>query len=226
MKTIGFVGAYDKSNLIMYIAKAITYQNKKVMVVDATRLQKMKYLVPNITSTSPCISSFEDIDFAIGFASIKILEKYLGKEIKFLPYDYIIIDIDTGKEAINYNIPDLDKNYFVTAFDLYSLNKGLEILTILREPLEMTKVFCRMMVNDQDEEYFNFLSIDKRVVWNEKSICVPNDGDIIQAIEEDQRISRLSIKTMTKEYQKGIIAMVQDIMEESNPNQIKRNIRV
>ena len=225
MKTVGFIGAYDKSNLIMYIAKALTWQNKKVLVVDATRLQKMKYLVPNIDSTSPCISEFEEIDFAIGFVNIKVLEKYLGKEINKTPYDYVIVDVDTGKEAVNYNIQEFDKNYFVTAFDLYSLNKGLEILTILREPIEMTRVLCRTIVNEEDEEYLNYLSMDKRVVWKEKSIYIPNDGDIIQAIEENQRVSRIRIKKTTKEYQKGILVMAQDIMEEPNQNKIRRNIK-
>ena len=226
MKTVGFVGAYDKSNLIMYIAKALTWQDKKVLVVDATRLQKMKYLVPNINSTSPCISEFEDIDFAIGFVSIAILEKYLGKKMSLMPYDYMLVDVDTGKEALNYNIPEFDKNYFVTAFDMYSLNKGLEIFNILKEPVEMTKVLCRTIVVDGDEDYLNYLSMEKRIVWKDKSIYIPNDGDVIQNIEENQKVSRIRMKKMPKEYQKGILTMVQDIMEEPNQNKIKRNIMV
>ena len=48
MKLVGFLGACDKANLIMYLAKILTWNNERVLVIDGTRLQKMKYLVPNI----------------------------------------------------------------------------------------------------------------------------------------------------------------------------------
>ena len=40
MKKIGFIGAYDKIDLILYIAKLLRALGKKIMIVDATILQK------------------------------------------------------------------------------------------------------------------------------------------------------------------------------------------
>ena len=36
MKTIGFIGAYDKTDFIIHIAKALTVIGKKVIVIDNT----------------------------------------------------------------------------------------------------------------------------------------------------------------------------------------------
>ena len=49
MKKIGFVGAYDKTNLIMYIAKILQNMNNRILVIDGTILQKMRYVVPTIS---------------------------------------------------------------------------------------------------------------------------------------------------------------------------------
>ena len=49
MRTIGFIGAYDKTDLIIYLARLLVQLNKKVMIIDATTLQKTKYIVPCIS---------------------------------------------------------------------------------------------------------------------------------------------------------------------------------
>ena len=48
---IGFIGAYDKTDLIIYIAKILTTLKKKVLVIDATTKQKARYVVPVINPT-------------------------------------------------------------------------------------------------------------------------------------------------------------------------------
>ena len=40
MKKIGFIGAYDKIDLILYIAKILTVLIQRVLVVDTTNIQK------------------------------------------------------------------------------------------------------------------------------------------------------------------------------------------
>lgn len=225
MKRVGFIGACDKANLIMYVAKALTWQNQRVLVVDSTRLQKMKYLVPNINPTAPYITDFEGIDFAVGFGSSQVLEQYLGNEMSRMPYDYILVDVDTSKGIVNYGISEFDKNYFVTAFDTYSLKRGLEIISVVPEPLKMKKIFFRYQMIGTEEEYINYLSMDSKVEWEEGSIYLPNDGSDIQQIEENQKISRIRIKKLGKEFQNGIILIIQDLIGEQNKNVVKRRIR-
>ena len=42
MRTVGFIGAYDKIDLIIYVARLLTEMNKRVLIIDATTLQKAK----------------------------------------------------------------------------------------------------------------------------------------------------------------------------------------
>ena len=51
MKIIGFIGAYDKTDLLLNIAKVLITMNNRVLLVDSTINQKAKYVVPAINPT-------------------------------------------------------------------------------------------------------------------------------------------------------------------------------
>ena len=58
MKKIGFIGAYDKTDLILNIAKILTTMEKRILVIDSSINQKAKYVVPAIDPTVSYITSF------------------------------------------------------------------------------------------------------------------------------------------------------------------------
>ena len=64
MKKVGFIGVYDKTDLILDISKLLTRNGKKVLFIDSTKDQKAKYIVPNILPTVSYVTTFEDIDVA------------------------------------------------------------------------------------------------------------------------------------------------------------------
>ena len=78
MKKVGFIGVYDKTDLILDISKLLTRNGKKVLFIDSTKDQKAKYIVPNILPTVSYVTTFEDIDVAIGFENIEQIAHYLG----------------------------------------------------------------------------------------------------------------------------------------------------
>ena len=124
MKKIGFIGAYDKTDLIINIAKILTTLKKNVLIIDTTITQKAKYVVPVINPTISYITEFEGIDISVGFYDFQQLKDYLGMSTdEEFKYDYVLIDIDSVKAIEAFAINEADKNYFVTAFDLYSLKK-------------------------------------------------------------------------------------------------------
>ena len=51
MKKVGFIGAYDKTDLLVNIAKVLTEMKNKVLIIDTTINQKAKYIVPAINPT-------------------------------------------------------------------------------------------------------------------------------------------------------------------------------
>ncbi len=229
MKKIGFIGATDKTDLIVYVAKVLNDIGKKVIVVDTTVTQKTKYVVPSINPTKTYITDFNNVDYAIGFQNIEDIARYLGlkenDKIENLNYDYMLIDIDNEKNVENFEIDEVGKNYFVTRFDIYSLRRGLEILNNIPLNMSLSKILINYNIKKEDEEYLNYLSLDTRVVWNDFSIYIPILDDNERQIEDNQRIYRAKLKKLIPEYQDGVVYIAQDIVGDLSANKIKKFVK-
>lgn len=223
MKRIGFIGAYDKTDLMIYVSKILVENGLKVLVVDSTTLQKTRYTVPCITPSRYYITTYENIDIAIGFETLQEIRNYTGKVE--LEYDIILLDIDNQEAFNNLEIRTADKNYFVTAFDNYSLKKGLEIIGKSEEKKVMTKVlFSNNMSNDEDE-YLNFLSFYYGVKWNKEKIYFPFEVGDNSIIVENQRNARISFKELSQEYKDGILDLVSQIAPKIKINDVKKMLK-
>ena len=223
MKKIGFIGAYDKTDLMIYVSKILVENGLKVLVVDSTTLQKTRYTVPCVTPSRYYITTYENIDIAIGFETLQEIRNYTGKVE--LEYDIILLDIDNQEAFDNLEIRTADKNYFVTAFDNYSLKKGLEIIGKSEEKKVMTKVlFSNNMSNDEDE-YLNFLSFYYGVKWNKEKIYFPFEVGDNSIIVENQRNARISFKELSQEYKDGILDLVSQIAPKIKINDVKKMLK-
>lgn len=229
MKKIGFIGAADKTDLIVYIAKVLNDIGKRVIVVDTTITQKTKYVVPSINPTKTYITDFDNVDYAVGFRNKEDIARYLGlkenEKIDNLNYDYMLIDIDDEKSIEDFEIEETGKNYFVTRFDIYSLRRGLEILNNIPLNMSLSKILMNYNIKKEDEEYLNYLSLDTRVVWNDFSIYIPIMDDNEKQIEDNQRIYKAKLKRLMPEYQEGVIYIVQDIIGDMSANKIKKLVK-
>ena len=229
MEKIGFIGATDKTDLIVYVAKVLNDIGKKVIVVDATITQKTKYVVPSINPTKTYITDFNNVDYAVGFRNKEDIARYLGlkenEKIENLNYDYMLIDIDDEKSIEDFGIEETGKNYFVTRFDIYSLRRGLEILNNIPLNMSLSKILINYNIKKEDEEYLDYLSLDTRAVWNNFSIYIPIFDENEKQIEDNQRIYRAKLKRLIPEYQEGVIYIVQDIVGDMSVNKIKKFVK-
>ena len=73
MRKIGIIGAYDKTDFILYIAKILSILGKSVIVIDTTISQKAKYVVPVINPTKTYLTEYETIDVAVGFKKMQLI---------------------------------------------------------------------------------------------------------------------------------------------------------
>ena len=226
MKRIGFIGAYDKTDLILYIAKILTVLKKKVLIIDATINQKARYIVPVINPTLKYVTDFEDIDIAVGFENTTEIKEYLGvSPDKEMEYDVIMIDCDNSTKFESYNIKESQKNYFVTSFDVYSLKKGLEMLIDLKEPVSLTKIlFSKDMIKEEDD-YLNFLSLGYKIVWNENRIYFPVENGDLDVIYENQRVAKIKFKRLSIQYKDSLAFIAEEILGEVSESKIRRAIK-
>ena len=216
MEKINFIGAYDKTDSIMYIAKILTEMKKKVIIVDATITQKTKYVIPTIDNRSEYIANYANIDFAIGFTNYNDIKTYLGMpQSAAFTYDYMLIDIDNSDLLNNFDVYSSKKNYFVTSFDLYALKKGVEVLKRLSLPVEM-KVYFSNLMSQSEDDYFNYIATGCRVKWNQDKIYFPLLNEDLDVIKENQRLSKIRFKGLSNEYKTSLMEWTQDICGDSN----------
>ena len=97
MKKIGFIGAYDKIDLVIYVAKVLTALGKKVLVVDSTINQKARYIIPVINPSKSYVTEYEEIDIAVGFKDLGDIKDYLGvSDNQEMEYDFMFVDNGEG----------------------------------------------------------------------------------------------------------------------------------
>ena len=217
MEKINFIGAYDKTDSIMYIAKILTEMKKKVIIVDATITQKSKYVIPTVENKNEYITNYSNIDFAIGFTNYNDIKTYLGMpQSAAFTYDYMLIDIDNSDLLNNFDVYSSKKTYFVTSFDLYALKKGVEVLKRLSLPVEITKVYFSNLMSQSEDDYFNYIATGCRVKWNQEKIYFPLLNEDLDVIKENQRLSKIRFKGLSNEYKMSLIEWTQDICGDSN----------
>ena len=236
MKKIGFMGAYDKANFIIYTAKVLDLLDYKVLVVDASCIQKIKYIIPSINPTKSYITSFENIDFAVGFDGWKEVERYLGvsfdtndEENQNKPnkdmYDYVLIDIDSPEKLENFEMEAAEKNYFVTSFDMFSLKKGINIFQNVVRPMNLTKVEFSYETSKEDEEYLNYISLEYKINWNNYAFYFQILGEDNKVFEENQRLEKIKFRRLSVNYKESLAYIVQDICKNENVGKIKRTMK-
>ncbi len=227
MKKIGFIGAYDKTDMVVYVGKILTTLKQKVLIVDSTLNQKAKYIVPVINPTTTYITEYEEMDVAVGFSDMEEIKRYLGlPQGKALEYDYVLIDVDNIKHFNSFELQFAEKNYFVTSFDMFSLKKGLEVLIELQETVSLTKVIFAKDILKEDDDYLNFLARDFKVIWNEYRVYFPMDMADFSAIAENQRLAKVKFRKLSIAYKEGLAYLTSDMYKDVSEAEVRKAIKI
>ena len=140
-----------------------------------------------------------------------------------LDYDYIFIDIDSYECLESFNIQMADKNYFVTGLDVYTLRRGLEILSGLQERLDLTKVLFAKNLSYDEEEYFNFLSLGAKVNWSEETIYFPFEQGDAGVIIQNQMVQKIKFKKLTELYKGSLMYIASELLEsQQEQNELRK----
>lgn len=220
MKKIGFIGAFEKTDLIVYTAKILTEAGKRVLVIDTSVLQKARYIIPSIAPTKFYVTEYEKIDIAVGFGDLESVSKYLGN-IE-LSYDILLIDIDTPEMFDAFEMSNAEKLYFVTAFDNFSLRRGIEIIGNMRPKLKMTKILFERDITEENDEYLNLLSLTFSIIWDKEKIYFPHDQGDLSEIIENQRVSKIKFRNLSDQYRDSLCIIAQEIAPEIKSGQIRK----
>lgn len=224
MRKVGFIGAYDKSNLIMCVAKVLTMKNKKVLIIDTTAEQKFKYIVPTIHPTRTYITTWEQIDVAVGFETMEAILEYIGTSKIEQEYDIILMNIDNYKAIEKINAEQNDVNCFVTAMDLYSIRKGIEIFEQLQKPMKLVKIIFSNIMDEIDNQYIDYLANGLKMEWTKKQIFFPIILDDKYVEMNNQLIYKLGLKSMSTLYKESLATLIGMLFHEEIREQEARRI--
>lgn len=226
MKKIGFIGAYDKTDFILYVAKILVEMGKKVILIDGTLTQKAKYIIPVIKPSKSYVTEFEGIDIAVGFENFNNIKEYLAMpKMADLNYDIALIDLDTVSGVENYELDTFDQNYFVTSFDMYSIKRGLESISGLKTPINATKVLFSKDAIKEEDDYLNFLSLGSKIIWDEERIYLPFEVGDQTVIYNNQRVSKIKFKKLSNQYKEGLMYLATKILDDVDQNLLKKTFK-
>ena len=108
---------------------------------------------------------------------------------------------------------------------MYSLKKGVEILSQLGVPTRITRIFYSKYLLREEEEYFEYLSLGSKAIWNEEKVYFILENGDLPAIMENQRISKIKLRNLSNEYKKNIEFLANDIDHEIGGKKIKNIIK-
>ena len=76
-----------------------------------------------------------------------------------------------------------------------------------------------------EEEYFDFLMLGSKAIWNEEKVYFVLENGDWPAIMENERISKIKFKNLSNEYKANITFLVNDIDEGIGNKAIKNIIK-
>jgi len=223
MKKIALIGGYDKTDLIIYMSKILTVLKKKILFIDTTLTAKTKYIVPTMTPTKKYVTTFDGIDIAVGFENMQDLKEYMCVS-KDLDYDFILFDIDDPIYYTNFGITPADGHFFITSFDVYSVQRGVNVLRSITQPTDIIKVFFTRDPKSEEGEYLDFITFNLKVKWNEEIIYFPFETEDLYAIFQNQRFSKVKFMGLGLEYVDAMIYLLEH-MSGCSRGEIKRAIK-
>lgn len=220
MKKIIFIGAFDKTDMLIYAAKILTLMQKKVLIVDTTLLKKSRYIVPSMVQEKQYITNYEEIDFAIGFENFESIVKYQQSTIgQAINYDYVLFDIDRAIAYKKFNLTAESKHFVVTSFDVYNLKRAVQILAHIDKNATVTRVYYTKNMIQEEDAYFRHLVSKINIKWDENNLVYfPFETEDQDAIFINQRTGRIQLKGLSKTYIDSLVYLLENMTGESSGN--------
>lgn len=205
MEQIGFIGFYDKKDILLNIGKIFSYLGKKTLIVDATMMQRMRYIVPNVSANNSItyVSEYQGTDVAVGFMNLGQIAQYLGTNQ--LNYDFIIIDSDNIQTMYSFMIPNMKKIFYVTSYDKFEVEKSKELFANINRPMILTKVAISSNLNADESNFLvhtlenNYIKFDK-----DREVLFEDSDKNRAVILQSQLVNEISFKKFTNTYKDSL----------------------
>lgn len=167
MKKIVFLGAPDKSHLLLILGKLLAVTGQKVIVVDSTLRQGVQGYMPDSETHLP-IREFEGMDVARGFVTLAQLERSLQGN-----YDVLLLDTDHTEFVKGRDLAAYDKRVWCSSYGRLHLQRNAELMRRLclheaeGRPLSFYKMLIQLVPISITEAYLYELLDTQHIQWED-----------------------------------------------------------
>ena len=200
MEQVGFFGPIDKKDLLLNIGRILTEFGKKVLIIDGTYLQRLRYVVPKIGEGQSVtyISEYCGVDVAVGFMNARGIMQYLGTND--LPYDYIFIDTDNIQTFNSFGVYQMPNIFAVSSYDSYDINKLIELFRYIQTPIKATKVIISPDLSSGKGDLMNQGASGTNVSFTDNQVEFMDVTEDRKIIIENQLSNQLMFKRFSSMY--------------------------
>ena len=93
-----------------------------------------------------------------------------------------------------------DEHCFLTSFDVYSVQKGLDVLRNIKKQAKVTKALVTKDPDSEESEYLDFATFNFNIKWKSDIVFIPFETDDLYEIYLNQRYSRVKFTGFSLEF--------------------------
>lgn len=218
MKRIVFLGAPDKSHLLLVLGKLLSAMELKVLLVDSTLTQGIQSYLPDSDYRAP-VREFEGMDIASGFITLDQLERHLGQQIAAWDYDVLLLDTDHTEFVKGRDLPAYDRRVWCSSFGRLHLQRNADLMQRLclheaeGKPLSFYKMLTSLVPVSVTEAYLDELLPSHLFQWEDAVFRFTLDERDASVELDNQHHGRLDVRRLTGNYRRNVLNMAEQLLE-------------
>jgi len=226
LKQVGFIGSYDKKDILLYISKVLTNCGIKVLIVDATIAQRMRYIIQNTSSNNSMtfVSEYLGIDIAVGFMNLGQVAAYF--KTNSLPYDLVLVDSDNIQTVASFMIPAMKNIFLFTSYDQAEINKIVETLKYINKPINVTEVIMSADLSSSQEKALLHKLKETGAIVEKHKVQFADTNIDRKAILQNQLVREIRMKNHTSTFKDSLEYVTSLVSDELvQQSEIKKEIK-
>lgn len=221
MKKIVFLGAPDKSHLLLVLGKLLVAAGQKVLIVDSTIAQSILGFMPSPDERQASfVTEFEGMDIAAGFLTFGQLDHFLKQtetEGGWANYDVFLLDTDHTEFVKGKDLPSFDQRVWCSNLEKLAMLKNAELMRRLCltestiRPLSFFKLVNPFLQSTIAESYIDSHVTTEAVEWQEPVFRIPFDERDVSVRIDHQHHSRIELRKLSPAYRHTVYSMAKHI---------------
>lgn len=206
MKQILFIGAYEKSDILFYVAKLLSVEHS-VLILDVTVHADYEYAYPKVEGQDG-VRQHDRFD-VIENATLETYQE-LQKESK---YDLVLVDISRKDELQRW--PAADQYYLVTSHDNAVMQRNEFLMnTFFQDKSQSDLIPVHKLIQESavfPEEVIQETFTKHPIDWKESFIFYPDERDL-ESKYMNQHLSMLHTKKLSGDLKSALQRVAAQIL--------------